>query len=176
MVWMHNGRYGVRHFTREKSYFSYSEIKERYEKCSLLWFSRIFLMSQFSESKVLGIYHAETPSKKCENKWVNEKAMWGFLVNVDLTWKVQGSTVKSGHCREAEAGIAYFLMQDWCWVVETMTRPNSWNPIMKFLRHVSFSVFLLKSFIYLYNFYHTVCVRLLEKLPPLEAEHLHSHV
>lgn len=75
MVWMHNGRYGVRHFTREKSCSSHSGIKGMCEKFSLLWFRRIFLMTQFSESKVLGIYHTETPSKKCENKGVHERGM-----------------------------------------------------------------------------------------------------
>lgn len=115
-------------------------------------------MTQFSEGKVLGIYHTETPSKKCGNKWVHEKGMWEFLANADLTWKARGSTAKSGHCREAEAGIASFLRQDCYWVVGTMTHPNSWNPIIRFLRHASFSVFLLESFVYLYHLLlHSLC-------------------
>lgn len=66
MVWMHNGRYGVRHFTREKLCSSYKDMKERCEKFSLSQFSRIFLITQFSESKVLE--YTETHSRKCENK------------------------------------------------------------------------------------------------------------
>lgn len=45
--------------------------------------------------------------------------MWGVLVNADLIWKAQSSTVKPGHCREAEPGVASFLMQVCYWVVGT---------------------------------------------------------
>lgn len=63
---MHNGRYGVRHFTTEKSCFSHSGIKGRCEKFFMVQ-ENIFDYS-ISKSKVLGIYHTETPLKKCENK------------------------------------------------------------------------------------------------------------
>lgn len=57
MVWMHNGRHRVRHFTRGKLCPSYDDIKEWHEDSCLLWFNRLFSVNYFSESKVLALQH-----------------------------------------------------------------------------------------------------------------------